>query len=266
MGSFKRDNPGPCGCCCLHGQICVTVLGCTPNAPGPFHIVITDDTGVVGEGDTGGIANRACFTVAGNKQYTVTITRDRWQTRTFTFDAPCSDIAWEHDETITMVAASGYACVCTCPDPVKLPLTANDGFGDITLSGTGGAALGTGCVLRTVGDGIQDCGPAYCDDVGSVETPVEFSIGCDFAAVAAPRFWTCFDAYGTPTTRLVEGSCPGAACDTSPDPPPSPCGTVVETGHSLQCSPFRVELAFTTVGCLADIYGGTLTITVTEAA
>jgi hypothetical protein len=261
---FKRDNPG-CACCCLDGQYCLKVHGCSPGiVGGPFHVEIFDGATMVASGDAGP-ASFTCFDLPGNKRYTRVITADRYRTDTATFDAPCSDVAWEIDETVNMQPADGYVCACLCPDPLRLPLTMNDGFGDVTLEETGGLTFGGACALRPVAQGIENCGPAYCDDMGAIETPVEFNIGCDFAQLVAPRFWVCFDAYGDPTTRLVEGSCPAVPCDDGSGIP-SNCGSFIQESFSVQCSPFRAEFTLDLLGCLTDIYGGTVTIVVTEAA
>jgi hypothetical protein len=156
---FKRDNPG-CACCCLDGQYCLKVHGCSPGiVGGPFHVEIFDGATMVASGDAGP-ASFTCFDLPGNKRYTRVITADRYRTDTATFDAPCSDVAWEIDETVNMQPADGYVCACTCPDPLRLPLTMNDGFGDVTLEETGGLTFGGACALRPVAQGIENCDAA----------------------------------------------------------------------------------------------------------
>ncbi len=260
-------------CCCLPGQYCPKIFGC--QAAGPyneivwtsgFHIEIKDaDNNIVGTSDEGNGSTEVCFDLEGDTEYTVRISKDRWETLEFTFTTPCSPDPWEQHPNITMTPASGYACPChpsglgDCVDPIKLPLVFNDGFGDITMD-QGNVDY---CAQRSAANVSPDC--CSSDDLTSGPTPIVFHLFSDCNIAISPLLWCPHHGtYGELTNVLSAGPCDSDPCFFQD--PFSPCGSVEITSISVACDPFRIEYNCVPHGCMTEVYGGPFTATLMESA
>jgi hypothetical protein len=312
-------NPAaPCCTPCEDGTLCLKVFGCSGDSGFDVEVKETD-TGTVVATYSSTVPNPApgagwvdCTTLPGDTAYTVTVTKARYTAYVYTFRSPCRTIPWTIHQSLPLTPADGYCCPCFglgCTAPWKMPLTMNDGMGDVELapSTLGGECGAQGaCALRTAQNGSDDCcavvlgpyGEPEITPLGPVSTPVQMGIlagplGDCTMSVSAPHDCTAItgppDPYTgiSPTARvLAEGS-----CDTDPDcgtyasnygpPLPCPCaggygslfGPTIPCGQAhatgpptvLSCDPLVIEQSFSVTGCMTDIYGSSLTLTVTEA-
>jgi hypothetical protein len=278
--SWKFNPYSPC--CCHDGTYCVTPEGCVGGdeyggahyTEFPISLVETA-TGLDAPGSptTASQGDPACFTLAGDTEYTLTIAKDRWTTFTVTFTTPCAESAWSLHPVIPMVPAEGYGCPCNlnispvCVDAVKLPFILNDGFGDVVLPpGTGGAGSFTAvCGSRMAVVGCEDCG---CDAKPNVSVPVSFGLITCVPGAAPVRWCGGFEYGGGLRHYLVAGDCTPPTGRCSPFDDAGPCGAlIVLPGDALtvSCSPYTVTQQYTVVGCMRDIYGGAVTLTLTES-
>jgi hypothetical protein len=257
-------------CCCADGTYCVRPVGClnSDEYGGAFYTefpvsVVETATGldVPGSPATASQPDPACFTLAGDTEYTLTIAKDRWTTYTATFTTPCSDLPWTLSPLIPMVPAEGYACPCNlgisppCVDPAKLPLVVNDGFGDVEIPlPTGGA-----CVPRTAMNAATSC---ECEPATGIDVPI--GVGAvDCVPGVNPILWCRhFDAYGAPEKLLVAGACDDPPCDPTDF---IPCGGADLVSVSVSCDPYTVTAVRSVFGCLREVYGASVTLILMES-
>jgi hypothetical protein len=286
MSVCKRHQPAV-PCCsdpCHDGTLCTRVAGCDGGGVG-FAVEIKETVSgtVVASYTSSDYAAGYvdCTTLAGDTAYTITVSKaPRWRSFPWSFHSPCKATAWHVDMDMGSVPAEGYLCGCSgvgCHDPVKLPLTMNDGLGDVEL----GVPVFSACATRPAASGATGC----CNTVdpytgltplGPIDTPVQFAaflIGCELTA--GDRH-TCLAAVGvSPYTGatltslvLAAGDCDAEPCiDGTGSPVFTPCGHLAATGPPTvtSCDPFRAEQSFTVTGCMTEIYGSAVTLVLTEA-
>lgn len=283
--------PPPCG----DGLLCITVYGCGGFSGGVgFTIEIRNGAGMVVATATSGYSYEGptCFTLASGDTYTVTVSKPpRWQSQTYTIPISCRRGAWRINRDILMSPAPGYCCPCFgygCTEPVKLPLTLNDGLGDVVLSsglGTSGeCGGGTACADRPA-TGSIDCCKIYRDPytgiylptvLGPITTAMGFwfsLIGCDQSAPFSGVLLWCLAQVQLPTGLTVrevptQSSCGDEPCSYAQisDPFDGCTSSAIPVGPGeVTCSPFTYTQTFSIAGCLALVYGDTVTYTITEA-
>lgn len=289
--------PVPCGPAevtvvlgpCATGTFCWKVQGCGPGAVG-FLVELLDADGVLVDSRTVDANVQACFSgLAGGATFTVRLSKPpRYRTDEFTFTTPCTAYRWTYRGyggfPYPMQPAAGYRCCfdrvfpypISCPDPIKLPLTVNDGTSDVEWDGSSALVCFTVHCEETLT--CPDAGTGSCysspavPEPGDAQVAVQMS-GCLPSGAYARSCWGQ-DAYGSISRYPIkDGGCDGpAVCDDGLDVGGlgGSCRVdyfgVLPPTIDVACGPYMASVTFPDLPeCLQRAYPGGLTLTVTEA-